>query len=205
MKMLHTHSKILPNRLLRRGLWLEYATLAWNVVGTPVMIAMAIASSSTAMAGFGLDSLIEIFASVVVIWQLKGEDSSNRERIALRLIGAAFYLLAAYVLIQSIWMLANRHHPVQSSLGIAWLALTVVTMVSLAYGKLVTGRALGNIVLRTEARVTMIDAALAAAVLCGVGLNALLGWWWADPLSGLVIVFYGVKEGRAALGHVRDG
>ncbi len=200
----HPSSQSPPGRLLRCGFWLEYATLAWNIVGTPVMIATAFQIGSTALAGFGFDSLIEIFASLVVIWQLKGVEA-GRECLALRLIGAAFFLLAGYVLVQSLWMLITRHHPAQSLFGVAWLVFTVVAMALLAYGKLATGQALGNVVLRTEARVTLIDAALAAAVLIGVSLNGWLGWWWADPISGLVIVFYGVKEGRAALAHPKGG
>lgn len=86
-----------PERLLRRGLWLEYATLAWNLVGTPVMMFTAVRAGSAALVGFGLDSLVEIFASVVVIWQLRG-GAEGRERRALRLIGLAFFLLTAYVL-----------------------------------------------------------------------------------------------------------
>ena len=187
--------------LLRRGLRLEYATLAWNLVGAPVMIATAAQAGSTALAGFGLDSLIEIFASVVVVWQLKGGLDPGRERRALRLIGAAFFVLTAYVLGQSLWTLVGGHRPAPSPLGMAWLGLTVVAMALLARGKLRVGRALDNAVLLAEAKVTLIDAALAAAVLAGVALNALSGWWPADPLAGLVIVYYGVKEGRAALRH----
>ena len=86
-------------------------------------------------------------------------------------------------------------------LGIAWLVATLAAMLLLAWGKLITGRQLGNSVLMAEARVTLTDAALAGAVLLGVGLNALFGWWWADPLAGLVIVYYGLKEGSAAWKH----
>jgi divalent metal cation (Fe/Co/Zn/Cd) transporter len=179
---------------------LEYATLAWNVVGAVVVLGAAAGSGSTALAGFGFDSLIEIFASVVVVWQLRGT-AATREQTALRLIGAAFLLLAVYVLAQSAWTLAQAKHPAISPSGIAWLAATLICMVLLAWGKLVVGRQLANAVLTTEARVTLIDAALAGAVLAGVGLNALFGWWWADPLAGLAIVFYGVREGCAALRH----
>ncbi len=183
--------------LLRRGLALEYATLGWNIVGAPLMMVAAGLAGSTALAGFGFDSLIEIFASLIVIWQLKGVGKS-REATALKLIGTAFFLLAAYVLLQSAWTIVSGRHPASSSVGLLWLAMTVIAMILLAYGKQVTGRALQNPVLATEARVTLIDAALAAAVLLGVGLNALFGWWGADPLAGLVIVFYGFKEGREA-------
>jgi divalent metal cation (Fe/Co/Zn/Cd) transporter len=186
--------------LLRRGLWLEYATLGWNVVGTVIVLIAAARAGSAALAGFGLDSAIEIFASVVVVWQLKGLEH-DREVLALKLIGTAFIALAIYVLVQSVWTLLADAHPAPSPLGIVWLVVTCAVMLLLAWGKLVTGRQLGNFVLTTEARVTLIDAALAGAVLIGVGLNALFGWWWADPLAGLVIVYYGLTEGRAAWKH----
>ena len=157
-------------------------------------------AGSAALAGFGLDSAIEIFASVVVVWQLKGVEQ-GREGLALKLIGAAFVALAIYVLLQSGWMLLASAHPAPSLVGIVWLAVTCAAMLLLAWGKSVTGRRLGNPVLATEARVTLIDAALAGAVLIGIGLNALFGWWWADPLAGLVIVYYGLTEGRAAWKH----
>jgi divalent metal cation (Fe/Co/Zn/Cd) transporter len=184
-------------RLLRRGLLLEYATLGWNVAGTVIVVMAAIAAGSVALAGFGLDSLIEIFASVVVVWQLTGADP-GRERRALRLIGGAFFALALYILAQTAYILAAGQHPGTSSGGIVWLAATLVAMLLLARGKQIIGRQLGNVVLSTEARVTLIDAVLAAAVLIGLVLNAIVGWWWADPLAGLVIVYYGIKEGRHA-------
>ena len=187
----------LDSGLLRRGLRLEYATLGWNIVGVGIVIAAAIAARSVALAGFGLDSLIEIFASVIVVWQLKGVNE-YRERRALRLIGWAFYALAVYILIQAAYVLARDVRPGTSVLGIVWLAATLIAMLLLASGKRATGTQLGNVVLMTEAHVTLIDAYLAGAVLIGLVLNALFGWWWADPLAGLVIVYYGIKEGLAA-------
>jgi divalent metal cation (Fe/Co/Zn/Cd) transporter len=184
-------------RLLIRGLRLEYATLAWNVVGTVVVVAAAIAAGSIALAGFGLDSLIEIFASLVVIWQLTGVDQ-GRERRALRLIGVAFFVLAVYVLVQVAFAILGGAKASPSPLGMIWLVATLLVMLLLAWGKHVTGKRLGNVVLMTEARVTLIDALLAAAVLAGLALNAAFGWWWADPLAGLVIVYYGLVEGREA-------
>jgi divalent metal cation (Fe/Co/Zn/Cd) transporter len=186
--------------LLQCGLWLEYATLGWNIVGTVIVLLAAVRAGSAALAGFGLDSAIEIFASVIVVWQLKGVEQGH-ENLALKLIGSAFIALAIYVLIQSAWTLFAQAHPAPSPLGLIWLAVTCAVMLLLAWSKHVTGRQLGNVVLTTEARVTLIDAALAGAVLIGVGLNALFGWWWADPLSGLVIVYYGLTEGRSAWMH----
>jgi divalent metal cation (Fe/Co/Zn/Cd) transporter len=184
--------------LLRRGLRLEYATLAWNVVGSVLVLAAAAAARSVALAGFGLDSLIEILASAVVVWQLQGSEKAREVR-ALRVIGIAFMLLALYIAAQSIYVFAVAFRPHHSRLGIAWLALTALAMFTLAHGKVSTGRALGNRVLETEAQVTIIDGLLAMAILLGLVLNAALGWWWADPLAALVIVYYGLREGRAAL------
>ena len=189
--------------LLHRGLRLEYATLAWNVVGSVLVLVAAAAARSVALAGFGLDSLIEIVASSVVVWQLKGADKA-RERRALRVIGVAFVLLALYIGAQSTYVLAAGFRPHHSQLGIAWLELTALAMFALAYGKSRTGRALGNRVLETEARVTIIDGVLALAVLGGLVLNAAFGWWWADPLAAFVIVYYGLREGRAALTEATD-
>jgi divalent metal cation (Fe/Co/Zn/Cd) transporter len=187
-----------PETRLRRGLALEYATLSWNVVGTVVVIIAALSAGSVALAGFGLDSLIEIGASTIVVWQLK-DTGGSRERRALRLIGIAFIALAIYIAAQAVYVLISARHPKHSTVGIAWTAMACAVMLALAAGKSSTGRALGNPVLQTEARVTLIDAYLAAAVLLGLVANAAPDWWWADPLAGLVIVYYGLREGHQAL------
>jgi divalent metal cation (Fe/Co/Zn/Cd) transporter len=181
--------------LLRRGFALEYATLGWNVAGIIVLAIAAISARSVALAGFGLDSLIEIGASMVVIWELSGS-GEDRQRQGLRLIGYAFTALAIYLLVQSSLVLAAGYHPGHSLLGIIWTAATAVAMFALAAGKARTGRALDNPVLRTESRVTMIDGVLAVAVLAGLALNAALGWWWADPAAGYVLVYYAAREVR---------
>jgi divalent metal cation (Fe/Co/Zn/Cd) transporter len=186
--------------LLRRGLSLEYITLGWNVVGVVVLAVAALAAHSVALAGFGLDSLIEILASTVVVWQLT-DTGAQRERTAMRIIGGAFLALALYIAAQGAYVLARGGPPAPSPLGIVWTAITCAAMLALAFGKARTGAELGNAVLTTEGRVTLIDAYLAGAVLLGLVLNAALGWWWADPLAGFVIVFYGVKEGWEALHH----
>lgn len=184
--------------LLRRGVNLEYATLGWNFIGSAVVLYAAITARSVALIGFGLDTVIEIVASLVVIWELTGRDHS-RERRALQVVGVAFVLLAIYIAIQSLYVLLTATKPEQSALGIAWLAFTAAVMFALALAKARTGAALGNRVLQTEARVTALDGALAVAVLAGLILNAALGWWWADPAAALFIVAFGIAEGRAAL------
>jgi divalent metal cation (Fe/Co/Zn/Cd) transporter len=181
--------------LLRRGFALEYVTLTWNVAGIVVLAIAAVTARSVALAGFGLDSLIEIGASTVVIWELSGT-SAERQRRGLRLIGYAFAALAIYLLAQSTVVLAAGYHPQHSVLGIIWTAATAAVMFALAAGKARTGRALENPVLRAEGRVTMIDGILASAVLVGLVLNAGLGWWWADPAAGYVLVFYAAREVR---------
>jgi divalent metal cation (Fe/Co/Zn/Cd) transporter len=186
-------------RLRRRGLRLEYATLGWNVVGSVLVLAAAAVARSVALAGFGLDSVIEIVASLVVVWQLREIDAVDRERRALRIIGVAFLLLACYIAAQSAYVLIAQVHPHRSLVGIIWLALTAAAMLALAAAKHSTGAALGNRVLQTEARVTVVDGLLATEVLVGLVLNAVFGWWWADPAAAFVIVYYGVREGRHAL------
>ncbi len=183
---------------LRRGLHLEYATLGWNVIGCAVLTITAIAAGSVALAAFGVDSLIEILASTVVIWQLLGNDASARTRPALRTIAFAFALLALYITVQAAVVLATENRPGRSIAGALWLAATALAMFALAHGKANAGRRLSNPVLRTEARITLIDGALAVAVLVGVALNAAAGWWWADPLAALVLVIYAVREAHHA-------
>jgi divalent metal cation (Fe/Co/Zn/Cd) transporter len=181
--------------LVRRGFILEYLTLSWNVVGIVVLAIAAIGARSVALAGFGLDSLIEIGASTIVIWELSGT-GAERQRRGLRIIGCAFAALALYLLIQSTVVLATGYHPRHSPVGIGWTAVTAVAMFGLAAGKTRTGKALDNPVLRTEGRVTTIDGILAVAVLLGLVLNITIGWWWADPAAGYVLVFYAVREVR---------
>jgi Co/Zn/Cd efflux system component len=179
--------------LRRRGFLLEGVTLAWNVVGVIVLAYLALTDASVAVAGFALDSLIEIGASIVVIWELLGNGEA-RQRRALRLIGIAFVALAIYLTVQSAVALLAQHHAGNGLGGMVWTAVTAVVMFSLAAGKTATGRALGNRVLITEGRVTVVDGLLAVAVLIGLVLDTTLGWWWADPLAGLVIVYYAVRE-----------
>ncbi|HET9172242.1 MAG TPA: cation transporter [Actinospica sp.] len=178
-----------------RGFVLEYITLGWNVVGVVILAFAAIGAHSVALAGFGLDSLVEIGASTVVIWELSGT-GEERQRRALRLIGAAFIALALYLSVQSTLVLVLGYHPRHSVLGIAWTAITAAVMFALAAGKSRTGAALDNPVLKTEGKVTLVDGILAAAVLVGLSLNAGLGWWMADPLAGYVLVYYAAREAR---------
>jgi divalent metal cation (Fe/Co/Zn/Cd) transporter len=186
--------------LLRRGRLLETTTLAWNVVGVFVLAVAAVEARSVALAGFGLDSLIEIGASTVVLWELADIAHERRQR-AMRLIGFAFVGLAVYLAIQSTIVLALGFHPHHSPLGIVWTGITAMVMFALAAGKVRTGATLENPVLSAESRMTMIDGILATAVLVGLVLNAVLGWWWADPLAGYVLLYYAIRGAREARAH----
>jgi divalent metal cation (Fe/Co/Zn/Cd) transporter len=187
-------------RLRRRGLLLEYTTLGWNVAGVAVLAVAAARARSVALAGFGLDSLIEIGASVVVVWELAETGRAStageaaRQRRALRLIRYAFLGLAGYLVAQSSWALAAGHRAGDSPAGIAWTATTAAAMFALAAGKTATGRALGNPVLRAEGRVTLVDGLLAIAVLLGLLLGGAWGWWWADPVTGYLLAGYALRE-----------
>jgi divalent metal cation (Fe/Co/Zn/Cd) transporter len=168
---------------LWRGRALEALTLGWNVVGVAVLAVAAWSARSVALAGFGLDSLIEIGASTVVLWELAGAPQDRQHR-AMRLIGLAFVALAIYVSAQSTVVLLLGFHPHPSVFGIVSTSVTAVAMFALAAGKGRVGTALDTPVLRTEGKVTLVGGVLATAVLVGLVLNAALGWWWADPATG---------------------
>ena len=186
------------SRLRRRGFWLEYASMAWMTVEAAVAIIAGIVASSIALIGFGLDSVIEFFAAAVVVWQLRGTVSEQRETRALRLIAFTFFALAAYLAVESITDLISQHRPEQSTAGIAVTAAALVVMPLLALAKHRTGQQLGNHALIADAAESAFCAFTSAAALLGIGLNAWLGWWWADPAAALVIAGLAVKEGLEA-------
>lgn len=178
---------------LRRGRQLEMTTLGWNVVGVIVLAYASIVAKSVALAGFGLDSVIEIGASVVVLWEL-ADVAQTRQHRAIRMIGSAFVALSVYLAVQSTIVLAVGFRPHHSPIGIAWTSMTAIAMFVLATQKAKIGAALNNPVLTAEGRVTMIDGILATSVLAGLMLNVFAGWWWADPVAGYVILFYAIRE-----------
>ena len=186
------------SRLRRRGFWLEYASMAWMAVEAAVAIVSGIIASSIALIGFGLDSVIEFFAAAVVVWQLRSTVSEERETRALRLIGVTFFALAAYLAVESITDLVSHQRPGQSAAGIVVTAAALVVMPVLALAKRRTGRQLGNQALIADAAESAFCAFTSAAALIGIGLNAWLGWWWADPAAALVIAGLAVREGIEA-------
>jgi divalent metal cation (Fe/Co/Zn/Cd) transporter len=185
--------------LRHRAFALEYASMAWMVAEAAVAITAGVLASSVALTGFGLDSVIEFFAAAIVVWQLRGEIAGQqRETRAVRLIGVTFFALALYLTVEGVAGLVTGSHPHASSAGLAIAAAALLVMPGLAVAKRVTGRAMCSRTLIADSAETAFCAATSAATLLGVGLNAWVGWWQADPIAGLVIAVLAVKEGREA-------
>jgi divalent metal cation (Fe/Co/Zn/Cd) transporter len=188
-------------RLRRRGFWLEYASMAWMTAEAAVAITAGILASSIALTGFGLDSVIEFFAAAVVVWQLRGEEGEeaeegeDREARAVRLIGATFFALAAYLTVEAVRDLAGHARPASSPAGLAIAAAALLVMPALAFAKRRTGQALGNQALIADSAETALCALTSAAALTGVGLSTGAGWWWADPAAALAIAALAAREG----------
>lgn len=189
------------DRLLRRGIRLEWATTAWNAMEVFVTISLGLAAHSLALVAFGLDSMIEVFASTVVIWHLReGRDPApHRTRLALRLIAGAFLVLAAYLAVASVRSLVVGASPEESPLGIAYLAVTACVMFSLALLKRRTARELGSGPLDAEASMTFLDGCLCLGILSALAVNAAFGWAWADGVAALGIAGFAVREGLESL------
>lgn len=171
--------------------------MAWMVAEAAVAVTAGIVASSIALVGFGLDSVIEFFAAIIVVWQLRGA-GSDRENRAVRLIGVTFFALAAYLTAESVRDLAEQARPGQSLPGLAVAAAALLVMPLLAVAKRRTGEALGNRTLIADSAETAFCAFTSAATLLGVGVNSWLGWWWADPAAALVIAALAVREGLEA-------
>jgi divalent metal cation (Fe/Co/Zn/Cd) transporter len=185
-------------RLEQRAMRLEYATIGWNGVEMIIAIGLGIAARSLALVAFGLDTMIELFASAVVVWHLRhaGRESDLVTARALRLVAAAFVVLAVVVAAGSIGALVTQSAPDESPWGIAYLALTVLAMLALGLAKRKTGQQLRSEPLAAEARMSILDAGLAFSVLLGLAANVAFGWWWADPVAALFVALAAVNEAR---------
>lgn len=178
---------------------MEYATIAWNVAEAGITIGLGIAAWSLALIGFGTDSTIEVFASLVVVWHLRPgheTDSPRRTARALRLVAWAFLALAAALSVAGIRDLITARHPDESLAGAIYLVVAAIVMVGLGLAKRRVADRLESAPLRSEAALTMLDAVLATGTAIGLGLNILFGWWWADPATALVVAVIAVNEAR---------
>jgi divalent metal cation (Fe/Co/Zn/Cd) transporter len=189
--------------LVRWGLWLNWLTIGYNTVEAIVSVAAGVVSGSVALVSFGVDSGIEVTSSLAAHWRLRADiDPDRRERVEQvthRIIGASFLALAVYVTVESATTLWQREAPEASPVGLIILVLSILIMPVIARASGRVARALGSRALEADAAQTSLCAYLSAIALAGVGLNALLGWWWADPVAALVMVPIIAKEGIEGL------
>jgi divalent metal cation (Fe/Co/Zn/Cd) transporter len=185
---------------VRRGRLLEYLTIGWNLLEGIVAVGAGLLAGSAALVGFGFDSFIESLSGGALLWRLSSdENAERREAVALKLVGVSFLILAAYVGFDAVKSLAMRELPEASYVGIALSALSLVVMPVLARAKRRVAAKISSRALQADSRQTDICAYLSVILLAGLGLNALFGWWWADPVAALVMVPIIVKEGIEAL------
>ncbi len=191
--------------VVRKGRRLEYVTVLWNSLEAIVSIAAGLFAGSIALVGFGLDSVIETSSGAVMIWRLHhsnerdAEARERSERRALKLIGLSFLALALYVGVDAALSLYRREAPERSITGIVIAALSLIVMPLLARAKRGVAAALNSGAMKADSRQTDICAYLSAILLGGLALNAVLGWWWADPLAALIMTPIIAKEGVEAL------
>ena len=207
---------VVPERraLLNRALRLEYLTVGWNLVEGAIAITAALAAGSVALLGFGIDSFVESISGSVLVWRLRAEAAGDHaeeaieriERHAERLVGFSFFALAAYIVFDALTTLLSQERPDASPVGIALTGVSIGVMLRLARAKRRAAAELGSRALAADAEQTQACWYLSIVVLAGIGLNALFGWWWADPAAALGVSLLLMREGREAWsGEDRDG
>jgi len=184
---------------IHAGRRIEYASLAWTSLEAIAGIVAGVMAGSIALIGFGADSVIEVASSAVLLWRLNHEFGEQREHMALRLVSVSFLLLAAYVGWEAIESLVKHQPPSVSYFGIVFSILCLIVMPLLARAKRRVAVRLNSRAMEADSKQSSICAYLAAILLCGLALNALLGWWWADPVAALVMLPIIIKEGIEGL------
>jgi divalent metal cation (Fe/Co/Zn/Cd) transporter len=188
---------------VRRGRRLEYFTIVYNSLEGLISIIAGLLAGSVSLVGFGMDSLIEVTSGAALLWRLSHEFNPERrefaERAALRIVGFCFIALAIYILCDSASILAQHKVPERSIPGIVLAAVSVVVMPLLARSKKQVAANIHSTAMKADSRQTDFCTYLSAILLCGLTLNALLGWWWADPIAALIMVPIIAKEGTGAL------
>lgn len=186
---------------LVRGLRLEYFSITWNVLESVIGIVAGILSGSVALIGFALDSVVESSSAGILIWRLRSERTGTRsaesaEKLAVRLVAAAFFLLAGYVAIRAVTHLVRQIHPEESLIGILLAVVSLIVMPLLARAKRGAARELDSRSLQADSKQTTLCMYMSALLLFGLAANSLFGWWWADPIAGLGIAALAVREGH---------
>jgi cation diffusion facilitator family transporter len=197
--------------LHRRGIRLEVFTITWNVVEAVVAIGAGLLAGSVALVGFGVDSGIEVISAVALLWRLlkagpkaTAEEHGAAEKRALYLVAATFLLLSAYIAYEAVGALLAREGPDSSAVGLVLAAISLLVMPTLAYLKGRTGREMGSEALQADAVETWVCSYLSLALLAGVGLYAVFGWWWADPVGALAMLPLILWQGFETLGEARE-
>ncbi len=184
--------------LSRRVRLLVAATISYNVIEAIVALWAGVVASSTALIGFGLDSVIEVASASAVAWQFSGRDPEARERTTLKIIALSFFALAGYVTVESVRSLTGAEVAGHSTVGIVLAVASLVIMPLLSYAQRRTGRELGSASAVADSRQTLLCTYLSGVLLVGLVLNSAFGWSWADPVAALIIAGVAVKEGRQA-------
>lgn len=184
--------------LVRRVRWIVAATITYNVIEAVIALAAGRAASSSALIGFGLDSVVEVLSAAAVAWQFAAPDPHSRERIAMRAIAVSFFGLAVVVSVDAVRTLLGASDPDHSPVGIALAALSLLVMPLLSWFERRTGRELGSASAVADSKQTLLCTYLSGVLLVGLLLNATLGWSWADPVAALIIAAVAIKEGRDA-------
>jgi len=184
--------------LARRIRWFVAATISYNVIEAVVALAAGARASSSALVGFGLDSVIEVASAAAVAWQFAGRDPEAREKTALRVIAISFFGLAAFVTLDAVRTLLGAAEAQHSTVGLVLAAVSLAAMPLLSWGQRRTGRELGSRSAVADSKQTLLCTYLSAVLLAGLALNSLLGWSWADPIAALVIAGVAVREGVGA-------
>lgn len=184
--------------LNRRVRLLVAATISYNEIEAIIAITAGTIASSTALIGFGLDSVVEVSSAAIVAWQFSARDPETRERTALRVIAWSFFALAAYVCVESLRALFATAEVEHSSVGIVLASVSLLVMPFLSYAQRRTGHELGSLTAVADTKQTLLCTYLSAVLLVGLVLNSLFGWAWADPIAGLVIAGVALEAGRKA-------
>jgi len=184
--------------LQRRIRWVVAATISYNVIEAVIAISAGRVASSSALIGFGLDSVVEVLSAAAVAWQFAGRDPESREQIAMRVIAFSFFGLAAFVTLDAARTLLGAAEPEHSTVGIVLAAVSLAVMPGLSWFERRTGRELGSASAVADSKQTLICTYLSAVLLVGLVLNSTLGWWWADPIAAVVIAGFAVREGLEA-------
>jgi divalent metal cation (Fe/Co/Zn/Cd) transporter len=197
---------------VQQGIWIELVTIAWMIIEGGVALSVGFTTHSVSLQGFGIDSIIELLSGGVLLWRLlveqqggAGEIVEQAERRASWVTAVALFALALYIVIDSAISLLTRSHPEASWWGIGLAIAAAIIMPLLWRSKLLIARKISSAALKADAMCSITCAYMSITLLVGLALNALFGWWWADPLAALVLVYFIVEEGREALHEARTG